>query len=131
MPSEATALATMKGLSRTPPFATAAMAMTVCRPEADSPCPNETVSTAMFGIRAGSGTEPRASPGRPTPVRSPKPKARSAVTRRCLPSASPIFAAQMLEDSRSTTGGVAQATLCVSWMRWPNRSQMPFSQKSG
>ena len=106
----------------------AAIAITVCSPEAETPWPNDTVSTAMFAIRAGSGIDPRASPGRPTPLRSPKPKERSAPMSRCLPSASPIFAAQMLEDSRNTAAGEAQATLCVSWIRWPYRSQTPFSQ---
>ena len=64
----------------------------------------------ICGIDFGSRSEPRASPGRPTSVFSPKPKALSPSLRRPFPSRSAILAAQMLEDSRSTAAGVAQST---------------------
>ena len=128
LPSGATTRETMNGRSSSPPFAIAAIAITVCIPVAERPWPKETVSTAMSGMRAGSGSAPRASPGRPTKVRSPKPKARSAATSRCFPSASPIFAAQMLDDSRKTVAVVAHPILCVSCRTWPLCSQLPFSQ---
>ncbi len=79
-------------------------------------------------MRRGSPSAPRASPGRPTCVFSPKPKARSPSTSFSFPSFSPIFAAQMLDDSRKTVAGVAQSTGCVSWSFLPAWAQTPCSQ---
>jgi len=86
------------------------------------------VHRAICGIRFGSASAPRASPGSPTPVFSPKPNARRPSISFCFPRRSPIFAAQMFDDSRSTVAGVAQSTGCVSWIFFPARAQAPCSQ---
>ena len=109
-------------------MAMAAIAATVWIPVALMPWPKAMVLTAIGGIRRGSASAPRASPGRPRAVFSPKPKARRPSISFCLPSFSPILAAQMFEDSRSTAAGVAQSTGCVSWMARPPCSQSPCSQ---
>ena len=128
VPSGATTFSIRYGLSSMPPLAMAAIATVSCRPVADMPCPNAVVSRAICAILRGSPSTPRASPGSPTPVFSPKPKARSPSTIFSLPSRSPIFAAQMFDDSRSTVAGVAQSMGWVSWSLLPAWAQRPCSQ---
>src|SRR5262249_11247538 len=65
VPSGATTFATRYGLSSTPPFAIAAIAVTVWMPVALMPCPKAVVFTAIKGMRRGSARAPAARAGKP------------------------------------------------------------------
>ena len=78
-----------------PPFAIAAYAAVIWSAFAVRPWPKLWVASAT--LERGGGSWPRISPGRPTPVRSPRPNAPSDSCSPARPSRSPILAAPMFE----------------------------------
>ena len=61
---------------------------------------------------------PRSSPGSPTPVRSPKPKAASPASRRSRPRRAAMRAAPMFELWAMIRDGPAQLRAAWSWITW-------------
>ncbi len=78
----------------------------------------DTVASDSPDQRSVGHTRPRLSPGKPTPVRLPKPKAVMERWYRSLPRVSPTFTAPTFEECWRTSEKVSHPYFFQSWMTW-------------